>query len=126
MSFEIYFRKPCGGSKRIGAFGMSRFECSIRFVRWRPRINRVFPRPGAAGTGWNWYNALMLPTPSLHLAILQRLEQLEAELRLVRSDLKKLRTHDPATAAIVTRGAQLSRERAMLERRMELLRVDLA
>jgi hypothetical protein len=58
------------------------------------------------------------------VAILRRLAQLESELRRARAELKNLRTHDPATAEIVTRGARLSRERAGLERRLEVLQLD--
>lgn len=57
-------------------------------------------------------------------AILRRLAQIEAELEQARNDLKNLRTHDPATAEVVMRGAKLSRERSSLERRLELLRQD--
>lgn len=56
--------------------------------------------------------------------ILRRLAQLESELRRARAELKNLRTHDPTTAEVVMRGARLSRERAALERRLELLRLN--
>jgi hypothetical protein len=56
--------------------------------------------------------------------ILQRLTELESELRLARTALKDLRSRDPATAEIVIRAARLSRERSGLERRLELLRLD--
>ena len=58
------------------------------------------------------------------LAILRRLAQLESELRQARAELKNLRSHDPATADVVTRGARLSRERSGLERRLEVLQLD--
>ncbi len=54
--------------------------------------------------------------------ILRRLEQLEFELRQARTELKNLRSRDPATAEVVMRGAKLSGERARLERQLELLR----
>jgi len=57
-------------------------------------------------------------------AILRRLTQIETELQQARADLKNLRTHDPATAEVVTRGARLSGEKAGLERRLEVLMLD--
>lgn len=54
-------------------------------------------------------------------AILRRLAQLESELRQTRAELKNLRSHDPATAEVVIRGARLSYERSELERRLEVL-----
>jgi len=54
--------------------------------------------------------------------ILRRLEELEDELRRTRTDLKNLRSHDPALAEVVLRGARLSQERSSLEHRLELLR----
>lgn len=60
------------------------------------------------------------------VAIFRRLAQLESELRRARAELKNLRSHDPATAEVVTRGARLSRERSELERRLEALRLDSA
>lgn len=57
-------------------------------------------------------------------AILRRLTQIESELQQARADLKNLRTHDPATAEVVTRGARLSGEKAGLERRLEVLMLD--
>lgn len=57
-------------------------------------------------------------------AILKRLSQIESELQQARADLKNLRSHDPATAEVVTRGARLSGEKAGLERRLEVLQLD--
>jgi len=57
-----------------------------------------------------------------HNLMLRRLEELENELRRTRADLKNLRSHDPAMAEVVLRGARLSRERSSLEQRLELLR----
>jgi hypothetical protein len=56
--------------------------------------------------------------------ILRRLAQLDSELRRARTELKNLRHRDPATAEVVMRGARLSRERAALERQLELLRLN--
>lgn len=68
--------------------------------------------------------ARMQFAPQSRVAILRRLAQLESELRRVRAELKNLRSHDPATSEVVTRGAKLSRERSALERRLEALRMD--
>ena len=54
--------------------------------------------------------------------MLRRLGELEGELRRTRAELKNLRSHDPAMAEVVLRGARLSRERSSLEHRLELLR----
>lgn len=64
--------------------------------------------------------------PQSHTLMLRRLEELENELRRTRADLKNLRSHDPAMAEVVLRGARLSRERSSLEQRLELLRGDSA
>ena len=66
----------------------------------------------------------MITATQPRAAILRRLAQLEEELRQSRVDLKNLRTHDPATADVVTRGARLCRERSLLERQLELLSRD--
>jgi hypothetical protein len=66
----------------------------------------------------------MITASRPHAAILDRLAQLEVELRQSRVDLKNLRTHDPATAEVVMRGARLCRERSLLERQLELLSRD--
>jgi hypothetical protein len=54
--------------------------------------------------------------------ILRRIRELEAELRRARTELKNLRTNDPATAEVVIRGARLSLERSNLECRLEAIR----
>jgi len=64
----------------------------------------------------------MQPSSQARAAILRRLAQLESELRHARTELRNLPIHDPATAAVVIRGAKLSRERSALERQLELLR----
>jgi hypothetical protein len=66
----------------------------------------------------------MSPATQSRATILRRLAQLESELRRARAELKNLRSHDPATAEVVMRGARLSRERTALERRLELLQLS--
>ena len=66
----------------------------------------------------------MQTAPKARAAILRRLTQIESELQQARADLKNLRSHDPATAEVVTRGARLSGEKAGLERRLEVLQLD--
>lgn len=66
----------------------------------------------------------MQPASKARAAILKRLSQIESELQQARADLKNLRSHDPATAEVVTRGARLSGEKAGLERRLEVLQLD--
>jgi hypothetical protein len=66
----------------------------------------------------------MLLASTARDAILQRLAQLESELRRARSELKDLRPRDPAAREVVFRAAQLSRERSGLEHRLELLRLS--
>lgn len=68
--------------------------------------------------------ACMKTATSARAAILRRLTQIESELQQARADLKNLRSHDPATAEVVTRGARLSGEKAGLERRLEVLQLD--
>jgi hypothetical protein len=55
--------------------------------------------------------------------ILRRIAELEAEMRRARHDLKNLGAKDTAIAEVVIRGAQLSRERSNLERRLEAIRL---
>jgi uncharacterized protein YeeX (DUF496 family) len=66
----------------------------------------------------------MRATRQNHTTILHRLAELEAELRRVRHGLKDLGSKDPAAAEFVIRGAELSRERSSLERRLELMRLN--
>jgi hypothetical protein len=59
-------------------------------------------------------------------SILRRIAELSAELRRTRAQLKCLRIKDDATGDAVLRGAQLARERSMLERRLETIRLSQA
>jgi hypothetical protein len=52
-------------------------------------------------------------------SILHRLAEIGRELSQTRADLRTLNARDPRTTEIVSRGARLSYERTVLERRLQ-------